>query len=475
LRNKAKRHHRAPSIAFRMIIWFVPSAFVLIFLATGTLYWVLASELYQEDLRDLADNLYNARLLLRLPAPMQLGQSPDPRPSWAPQQQPEIFLRVLDVDAGTVIETPGMANGVPPPTKAELAAIGLPGGEIREVISHSGKRFLTMVVRVAGESASDRPKFMQVAMDHEHDEYVLARYRTRLWLVLSVSLVLCSLAGYLFARRTVRPIENISHTAARMQSTTLHERIEMRGLPAELARLAKIFNSMLDRLEQSFQHVSQFSDDVAHELRTPINNLRGQIEVALNKVRSGEEYREVLGSCLEEGSRISRLVQSLLFLARADSTTEVLKREKIDVGQELTKLEALYEVVATEAGINLRVSSTSGVWARLDRALFQQVMANLISNAIDHTPRGGSVNVATCVDQKLLAVRISDTGCGIAPEHLPRVFDRFYRVDRARGKSAENAGLGLAIVKSTVIRHGGYVEIDSEVGRGTEVRVLLPL
>jgi two-component system, OmpR family, heavy metal sensor histidine kinase CusS len=304
---------------------------------------------------------------------------------------------------------------------------------------------------------------------------VLAQYRTRLWVVLSVSLILCSLASCLIARRSMRPIENISHTAARMQSTTLNERIEMRSLPAELAGLAETFNSMLDRLEQSFQHVSQFSDDVAHELRTPINNLCGQIEVALTKVRSGEEYRDVLGSCLEEGTRISRLIQALLFLARSDFTTQVLKREKIDVGQELTKLERLYEVVATEAGINLRVSSNDGVSAQLDRTVFQQVMANLISNAIAHTPRGGSVNVTTCVDQELLTVSVSDTGCGIPPKHLSRVFDRFYRVDQARGKSAENAGLGLAIVKSAIIRHGGHVEIDSEVGRGTEVRVVLPL
>jgi two-component system, OmpR family, heavy metal sensor histidine kinase CusS len=246
-------------------------------------------------------------------------------------------------------------------------------------------------------------------------------------------------------------------------------------LPAEIAELGEIFNSMLDRLEQSFRYVSQFSDDVAHELRTPINNLRGQIEVVLNKTRSGEEYREVMGSCLEECTRISRLIQSLLFLARSDSRTQILQREKINVGQELTKIEGFYEATTTEAGINLHVSSNNSVWARLDRNLFQQVMANLISNAIAATPRGGSINVTSRVHDNWLTVSVSDTGSGIAPEHLPRVFDRFYRADRSRGNSAENAGLGLAIVKSIVILHGGQVEIDSEVGRGTQVKVVLPL
>jgi two-component system, OmpR family, heavy metal sensor histidine kinase CusS len=311
------RYRRAASIAFRMTVWFVLSAFSLIFAATTTLYWVLASELYQEDVLNLADNLHNARSLLRLALPPQQRQSPDPRPSWAPQQQPEIYLRVLDANASTVIETPGMADGVPPPTKTELATIGGSEGEIREVVSHSGKRFLTVIVRVVGKSANDPPIFMQLAMDHEHN-YVLPRYRTRLWLVLSVSFVLCSLVGYLIARRSMRPIENISRSAARIHSTTLHERIEVQHLPAEIAELGEIFNSMLDRLEESFRHVSQFSDDVAHELRTPINNMRGQIEVVLNKTRSNEEYREAMGSCLEECTRISRLIQSLLFLARSD-------------------------------------------------------------------------------------------------------------------------------------------------------------
>src|SRR5262249_6840668 len=156
-------------------------------------------------------------------------------------------------------------------------------------------------------------------------------YRTRLWLVLSGFFFLCSLVGYLIAQRSMRPIESISRSAARIQSTTMHERIEVQHLPAEIAGLGEGFNSKLDRLEQSFRHVSQFSDDVAHELRTPINNLRGQIEVVLNKTRSNEEYREAMGSCLEECTRISRLIQSLLFLARSDSRTQVLQREKINV------------------------------------------------------------------------------------------------------------------------------------------------
>jgi two-component system heavy metal sensor histidine kinase CusS len=457
-----------------MALWYALSAFALISVATGLLYWVLVDSLYQEDIRDLADNLNNARLLLRSSPTGQFPHSPEQRPSWAPPYQPQIYLRLLDSNAQTLTETPGMAGEMPPPAKGELAAIRAPDGEKRDVTSRSGKPFLTLIVRIPGESSSEPPQFMQVAMDREHDEYLLARYRHRLWFVLGVSLVLCFLVGYLVARGGIRPIESISKTAARIRATTLHERIEAQGLPAELRGLTETFNGMLDRLEQSFRHVSQFSDDVAHELRTPISNLRGEIEVALSKARSEGEYREILESCLEECTRISRLIQTLLFLARSD-TADALQHEKVDVGQELANVGAFYEVAAAEAGIRLDVCNNSAACAELDRTLFQQAIGNLVSNAIAHTPTGGSVNLTAESSREHLTVTVSDTGCGIAPEHLPHIFERFYRVDRARAGSPQNVGLGLAVVKSIVTGHGGRVEIDSEVGRGTRVRLILPV
>jgi two-component system heavy metal sensor histidine kinase CusS len=472
--GKGSAPRRGLSIALRMTLWYALSTFTLIAVATGALYSVLTTTMYQEDLRDLADNLNNARLLLRSSAADQFGRSPPQRPSWAPPHQPEIYLRVLDSNGRTLTETPGMGDELPSPNRTELASISSPNGDRRDAHSRSGKPFMTLIVRVAGQSERDPPQFMQVALDREHAEYLLARYRERLWLVLGTSLVLCALAGYLIARSGMRPIQQISRTAARIRSTTLDERIDAHGLPAELAGLAETFNSMLDRLEQSFLHISHFSDDVAHELRTPINNLHGEIEVALSKARSGDEYREILGSCLEECTRISRLIQTLLFLARSDTTADALQRERIDVGLELRKVEEFYGAAATDAGVVLRVCGDVGESAEVNRTLFQQAVGNLVSNAIAHTPPGGTITVNAHADQRQLTVSVSDTGCGIHREHLPRVFDRFYRVDQARASSGQNVGLGLAVVKSIATRHGGHVDIDSEVGHGTEVRVVLP-
>ncbi|HUZ72346.1 MAG TPA: histidine kinase dimerization/phospho-acceptor domain-containing protein [Stellaceae bacterium] len=339
------------SIALRLTLWYALSAFALIVVATGLLYWVLVNSMYQEDLRDLADNLNNALLLLPSSRTVPVEGLTEQRPSWAPPHQPEIYLRVLDAGAHTLTETPGMAQQLPPPTQAELAAITTSDGAKRDMVSPSGQPFLSLIVRIPGQSVAHLSRFIQVAMDREHDEYLLARYRERLWLVLAASLLLCSLGGYLIARRGMRPIEDIGRTAAHIRATTLHERIGTEGLPAELSGLAETFNEMLDRLEQSFRHVSQFSDDVAHELRTPINNIRGEIEVALGKSRSGEEYRDVLESCLEECARISRVIQTLLFLARSDTAVEMLQREKLEIGQELRKVQNYYEAAAAEAGV----------------------------------------------------------------------------------------------------------------------------
>ena len=465
---------RSLSIALRLTLWYALSAFALIVVATGVLYWVLVNSMYREDLRDLADNLNNALLLLPASPREPFQRVPEPRPSWAPPHQPEIYLRVLDSAAHTLTATPGMNRQLPPPTQVELAAIATPKGERRDIISPSGKPFLSLIVRVPGQSPGQAPYFLQVAMDREHDQFLLARYRERLWIVLGMSLILCSLGGYLIARSGMRPIENIGRIAARIRATTLHERIATERLPAELSGLADIFNDMLDRLEQAFRHISQFSDDVAHELRTPVNNLRGEIEVALGRQRSGEEYRDVLESCLEESARISRVIQTLLFLARADMSAETLQREKIEVGEELRKVQSYYEAAAAEAGVELCLSADAVIHAELDRTLFQQAIGNLISNALAYTPAGGTVRLGAQAEHGTVVVSVADTGCGIAPEHLPRVFERFYRVDQVRRTSAQHAGLGLAVVKSIVTRHGGHLEIDSEVGRGTQVRLILP-
>ncbi len=240
-------------------------------------------------------------------------------------------------------------------------------------------------------------------------------------------------------------------TAGHISSTNLRERILPEGYPFELASLAGTFNKMLDRLEESFERISRFSADIAHDLRTPVNNIRGEAEVALARARTIDEYRDVVESCLEEAVRLSDLIGDLLFLARAESPLTHLRRERVDVAELLGGMREYYEASAAVGGISLSTSLSAGpVVAELDRTLVQRAVGNLVSNAMAHTPPGGSVVLATNAENASIRIEVSDTGLGIPAEALPRVFDRFFRVDTSRSQASGGTGLGLAIVQSII-------------------------
>jgi len=257
-------------------------------------------------------------------------------------------------------------------------------------------------------------------------------------------------------------------TARHISSTNLRERIHPEGYPFELASLASTFNQMLDRLEESFERISRFSADIAHDLRTPVNNIRGEAEVALARARSADEYRDVIESCLEEAVRLSDLIGDLLFLARAESPLAHWRHERVDVGELLGGVREYYDASAADGGVSLTAAVAGGpVIAELARTLLQRAVGNLVSNALANTPPGGAVVLGANADSSTIQIQVSDTGIGIPVEALPRVFDRFFRVDSSRSQVSGGTGLGLAIVKSIAELHGGHVEIASETGPAT--------
>lgn len=462
------------SIVARMTAWYAGSALILILAATGFLYWVLATSFDAEDRRTLANTVTDLRLVLRASGELHLPDG-DASSHQTFRQPQEIWVRVVDAEGKTLLESPGMDRELPASAFPAPALIER-GGDINgEVALGSGRLFQILSARASTDAARPDGRVLQVAMDRTGEELLLVHYRERLWLVLVVAVVLCSGTGYAIARRGMRPIERVTATARKVRSSTLHERIDTTDLPTELRALAATFNEMLDRLEESFTQISQFSADVAHELRTPISNLRGEIEVALGKARSEEEYRDTLGSALEECLRISRLIHSLLFLARAEATTNLPQHDAIRIGQEIEAVLEFYEAEAAEAGVTLDTENASGLVASFDRTLFRQAVGNLVANAIAHTPPGGQVTIRSRHDGAMLHVEVADTGRGIAAEHLPHVFDRFYRADPARFGSASNFGLGLAMVRSIATLHGGRVVIESQVGCGTRVTMETPI
>lgn len=468
------RFPRPRSLATRLTAGYAGSAFAVVLIVSGLLYWALAVNLNREDDEYLTDVVHILRVLLQNRPQDVSALRQEIQLEWTARRYVEVYIRILDEAGRPIVETPGMRERLPAnlfPRPVDLKAEPRGGTIIR---SPSGALYRALAARAAVGPSRRQTRVIQVALDNAREERLLGEYRRRLWIILSLALVVCGAVGYTIARHGIRPVQEIAAAARRIRSTTLHERIEAGGLPAELSLLAVTFNEMLDRLEESFDRLSRFSADIAHELRTPVNNLRGEAEVALGKVRSPEEYRDVLASCLEEAERLSRIIDSLLFLARTESPEAEILRESVDVGSELEAVREFFEAAATDAGVALGVEAGPGLATELDRTLFQRALSNLVANALTHTPEGGEVILSATAGDGGIRIQVSDTGSGIPPEHLPHVFDRFYRADRSRSTASGTAGLGLAIVKSIAKLHGGTVEIASEVGRGTRVTLSIP-
>jgi two-component system heavy metal sensor histidine kinase CusS len=250
----------------------------------------------------------------------------------------------------------------------------------------------------------------------------------------------------------------------------VHQQVSPVGWPRELQPLALAFDDMLHRLEDSFVRLSQFSADIAHELRTPIGNIRGEAEVALTRSRSPEEYREVIESTIAECQHLGHIVDNLLFLARTEAAEGHLQRSSFNGRAAIEKIASYHELIAEEQKLTIRCQGEGSFVA--DEMLFSRAVNNLVENAVHHTPAGGSIEISIANRGPNSEVTVKDTGAGIAAGHLPRVFDRFYRADSAR--SSEGVGLGLALVKSIMDLHGGNAEIESEPGRGTTVTLRFP-
>jgi two-component system heavy metal sensor histidine kinase CusS len=470
-------------LAFRLTAGYALAGLFLVFLATASLYLVLVSELEKSTDLFLADKVHVLRTMLRERPDDWDALREEVELESAARRYEQFYIRLLDERNTQLLMTPGMADQL---DLGQLAS---------QIQSHADRSIrmqgrkdqpfrVTSASATVGPSAT-RTYTLQIAIDVSQKEALLARYRLWFGVILLATFAIFPLVGYRVARHGIRPVEEMATTARHISSTNLRERILPEGYPFELASLASTFNEMLDRLEESFERISRFSADIAHDLRTPVNNIRGEAEVALARARSTDEYRDVVESCLEEAVRLSDLIGDLLFLARAESPLTHLRRERLDVGELLGGVQEYYEASAADGGISLTTTvADEPVLAELDRTLLQRAVGNLVSNALAHTPPGGTVVLGTNIissnpissnpDFSTIRIEVSDTGVGIPEEALPRVFDRFFRVDSSRSQASGGTGLGLAIVQSIAQLHGGKVEISSQPGRGTRVTLYMP-
>jgi len=458
------------SLAVWLTAWYTTALFVLVAAATLLLYVDLASNLRTISEQSLIDELNVCRALVLERGGDSHALHEEVEIDSAVRRYQKFYVRVLDRDGAALSTTPGMDRDLSA-ARISQAAAEHPG--IFWIASPRGAPYRAMVSNVARDAAGKEVWTVQAAVDLTQEEIILGRQRLWVALVLGAALLVCPGVGFLIAHRGTRPLREVAETAHHIGSSTLYARIRVEGYPVEVRTLANAFNAMLERLEESFSRLSRFSADIAHELRTPVNNIRGEAEVALARVRTPEEYVEVMTSCLEETVRLSELIESLLFLARSESPGDHLKRSREDLGVLLASLREYYEAAATEAGVTLEVKAGESISVEVDKALMQRALGNLVSNALAHCSAGDRITLAAVRQEGQVRIQIHDSGSGIPADALPRVFDRFYRADPARSRNAGGAGLGLAIVQQIVFLHGGKVEIASEPERGTTVSVVL--
>ena len=301
-----------------------------------------------------------------------------------------------------------------------------------------------------------------VLRDTSHHEYFLAALRHALWLAIAVTALMMGALGWFVARSGLAPLRRLTEHITAIDPERLAERLPTEAVAPELLALAGAFNGMLQRLEDGYRRLSEFSSDIAHELRTPLANLRTQAEVSLGKSRSPNEYRELLHSALEEYERLSRMVDDMLLLAKTDEG-HLPDLRLLDLDAEVAALIEYFEALAEDRQLVLAATGSARLWG--DGPMLRRAIANLLSNAIRHAERGSTIRVAIdAATPNGARLTVTNRGPEIPSEALPRLFDRFYRSDPARSRDGEGSGLGLAIARSIVRAHGGDIRVRSEAG-----------
>ena len=371
----------------------------------------------------------------------------------------DLVVRVLGPEGQVLLATPGVQLPAQVPTRAaELDAAPL------WTWTQDGRSYRGLTATFPTAMATQ----VQVAMaiDSGHHDVFLRTLQRSLWLFVACAVLLMGLLGWVAARRGLAPLRAMREQAAAVTAQSLDRRLPAQAVPEELADLARTLNEMLERLEEAFRRLSDFSSDLAHELRTPISNLMMQTQVALSRPRDADSYRDILESNAEEYERLARMVADMLFLAKAENGLAIVHGEPVDLAREVRDLFDFYEALADEKVIRLEVRGEGVVQG--DRLMLRRALSNLLSNALRHTPEGGRVAVTILRQEGQLLLKVDNTGETIPAQHLARLFERFYRADPSRQHaSGEGTGLGLAITQAILRAHRGEVYAASAGGQTT--------
>jgi len=382
------------------------------------------------------------------------------------------FVRVTRAD-GSVL----YVSGKPKESRFDPSAVSAVGATVgRDFVreEHVPGGVLLIYTHPFTERTGQR-FLIEVGAPYEQVEVVLYGLLLALALGLPLMVIVAISGGWLLMRQALDPVDEITRGAEQITSRNLSQRLPVARTGDELERLSAALNRMIERLEESFLYVSRFTADASHELRTPLTILRGELEAASGQREVAPELRETIGSALEETERLSRIVESLMAISRLDAGEAKMDRGALDLGELAASTTEQMRLLAEDKNIALRCESDEQVTVEGDRARLKQVIVNLVDNAIKYTPAGGLVGVKIRASNSHAVLEVNDNGVGIPPEALPHIFERFYRVDKARSRQMGGAGLGLSIIKAIVTAHGGQVRVESVEGKGSRFLVELPI
>lgn len=419
------------------------------------LYRGFVAEIERRDDIQLLGKLRQVQILLGRPGADTLLRT-----------QPEFFrdtmsgqenslVRIVAADGTVLADINASGAPYPVPKPGAIAdwrsSDGAPGRVVAGVARLDNSQVMVIVARIYGERAAS-----------------FTRYRQRIAGAAVISALMAALCAALMLHRGLRPLRVVAAHAALVRPGALEQRLDPGQAPAELQPLIDALNAMLARLQQGYARLSGFSADLAHEFRTPVTNLLGQSQVMLAQPRATAEYEQLLASNIEELERLARMIESMLFLARAGQDEVLLARQPLAALDELRTVADLYEGMAEERDV--RIACDGGAVVLADPALLRRVLANLVSNAVRHARPGSTIQLLAARHADTVEISVTNSGAPIAPEHLPHLFERFYRADPARGQADGSTGLGLAIVSAIMDLHGGTVAVRTE---GAEVRFTL--